>query len=103
MSTKLFIDDIRIPPDDLWRIVRSSDEAIDFVKTYGIPHMISFDHDLGGNDTSMVFVDWLIIQILDGELTLPADFSFSVHSANPVGTENLSKKLSNFIDFHRKG
>lgn len=95
----LFIDDERFPTDDSWNVVRSSQEAIEFVKKNGVPQYISFDHDLGGDDTSIVFINWLIEEILDKKLTLPVDFDFYVHSQNCVGKKNIENKMNSFIKF----
>lgn len=94
---KLFIDDIR--NKDGWEIARSSLEAISFIKANGIPSVISFDHDLGGDDTSMVFINEMITLVLDAELKLPSNFSYIVHSANPVGAENIKSKMDSFLRF----
>jgi hypothetical protein len=43
---KLYIDDLRTPKTPgPWDIVRTSGEAIDYVKEHGCPEYISFDHD----------------------------------------------------------
>lgn len=93
---KLFIDDERRPVDDSWEIVRSSQEAIDWVITNGLPEFISFDHDLGGDDTSMIFVHWLINYMLDNEIK--DEVPFFVHSQNPIGKRNIEGLLLNFYD-----
>ncbi len=99
MSYKLFIDDERFPPDDNshWEIVRTSCEAIDYVKEHGIPSFISFDHDLGGDDTSMKFINWLIEAYLDGEVKIDSPFKYVVHSQNPIGVKNIEGKLNSFF------
>lgn len=98
---KLFLDDERFPPgEDIsgWVICRTSAGAIDFVKTCGWPSFISFDHDLGGDDTAMTFVDWITTQVLDeGRANLP--FDYFVHSQNPIGAENIQVKLDNLSYF----
>lgn len=82
----LFIDDLRDSPDVEWVVARSSSEAISLLKERGCPARISFDHDLGGDDTAMVVAKWLIDTDLDcSGRFLPDKFDFSVHSANPVG------------------
>lgn len=91
MKYNLYIDDIRNPPDGDWKIVRTSKEAIEFVVENGIPEFISFDHDLGGDDTSMVFVKkWVD---LFPETPFP---KFRIHSANPIGSENLRSYIKSF-------
>ena len=45
----LFLDDTRNPPEHISKVfdtVRCHDEFTDWVETYGIPHLVSFDHDL---------------------------------------------------------
>jgi hypothetical protein len=90
MSYRLFIDDERMPPDDgtTYVIVRNSDEALRTVVDRGLPSFISFDHDLGGDDTAMIFLRYLIDYCLDHGLTL-ADVSYYVHSQNPIGKQNI--------------
>ena len=98
MSYNLFIDDERFPPDDgrEWVIVRSSQEAIFTVAERGAPSFISYDHDLGGNDTSMRFITWMIDAYLDGEIdTFPVNYT--IHSQNPVGARNIAELLKGFI------
>ena len=41
----LFLDDIRMPPDGNWHVVRTATEAIEFLKT-GKVERISFDQVL---------------------------------------------------------
>lgn len=98
MTYRLFIDDERFPvTEDDWVIARSSEEAIDCVLTMGFPVHIAFDHDLGGDDTSMKFINWLIDYLLDTKQRLRPDFSFSVHSQNPVGAENIRQLMNAVI------
>ena len=96
----MYLDDIRNPKttDMDWVILRSSDEAIEYVKQNGLPSMASLDHDLGGEDTSMVFIKWLIEYDLDNDgVIIPADFSWHVHSANPVGVDNINGLLNSYM------
>jgi hypothetical protein len=99
MSYNLFIDDERLPPDDGkdWVVVRTSYDAILHVAKNGIPSYISFDHDLGGCDTSMEFIAWLIEAVLDERFKVPDDFNFYVHSQNPIGKSNIEAKMTSFL------
>lgn len=98
---RLFIDDIRDPVEPRWVVVRTSAEAIACLEEWGCPCEISFDHDLGDDDTAMVVVKRLIDLDLDGGgRFIPADFSFSVHSANPVGRQNIVGLLRSYLS-HR--
>lgn len=95
---KLFIDDLRNAPDSSWVVARTSAEAIEIIAK-GIPQVISFDHDLGGLDTAMKVVNFIMESVLDGALVFPVEFLFTVHSANPVGAENIAAKMNNLLKF----
>ena len=49
----LYLDDVRTPKDDRWKVVRSYDEFVAHIKMNGLENYetISLDHDLG--DTAM--------------------------------------------------
>jgi hypothetical protein len=98
---RLFIDDLRDPVSSSWAIARTSAEAIALLETRGCPGEISFDHDLGGDDTAMIVVKRMIEMDLDASgRFIPCDFTFSVHSANPVGAENIAALLHSYLQ-HR--
>jgi hypothetical protein len=42
---KLFLDDVRTPPAFGWVVVRTADEAIEYLKTHEV-YFASLDHDL---------------------------------------------------------
>jgi hypothetical protein len=119
MRYKLYLDDMRYPPDDPeWRLARNYHDAIWYVKTYGVPYHVSFDHDLadvhydqpdyGHSDDFMVservpyeftgydFAKWLCNYFQDNNVDL-SDFTFHVHSANPVGAENIRNYMISFL------
>ena len=101
MTYKLFIDDLRDPIGNDWVIARSSAEARRVVFSRGFPYFISFDHDLGGDDTAIPFVRWMIDHSLDNpDIIFPADFY--VHSANPVGAENIRGLMNSYIAYLNK-
>lgn len=95
--TTMFLDDCRNPRHHFDIICRSVSDAKIWCNLYGIPNFISFDHDLDMNETGYDFAWWLINESLDGKLTFPEDFSFFVHSANPVGKQNITSLLNNFL------
>ena len=99
MKYSMFLDDERFPPEDArcWVLARSSSEAIRLVETYGLPDYISFDHDLGGEDTSRVFVKWLMNKVIDGKIRIPPEFGFYVHSQNPVGRDWIFNNISSLV------
>lgn len=67
------------------------------MKQGGCPEFITFDHDLGGDDTAMVIVHWMIEKDLDEPEWIPASFRWEVHSANPIGKANINGKLESYL------
>lgn len=82
---RLFLDDLRDPQDGNFTIARSTEEALTLAKE-SWPTFMSLDHDLGGEDTTMVFLRRLVNEVWDGLKQVP---EYRVHSANPVGKENI--------------
>jgi len=76
----LWIDDLRPAPEG-WSWAKSSQVAIDLL---GCHHYdaVSFDHDLGGDDTTRSVVLWMC----EHEIWPTVVY---VHTANPVGREWL--------------
>lgn len=104
-DNKLYLDDIRNPKSSEFKIVRSYEEAIDYVKAHGIPKYISFDHDLGCTESGKLlpsghdFAKWLVEMDIEKLHTFPSDFKFNVHSANPIGRNNIQALLNNYLLF----
>jgi hypothetical protein len=97
MTYKLFIDDERNPVTDDWIVVRSSWEAYDVIVRDGMPVEIAFDHDLGGDDTAMRFL-WRLSDYMERwNIRFPRDFTYSIHSQNPVGARNIQGFLDGMI------
>jgi len=92
-NQKMFLDDIRQPPSDDWMVCRSSNEAIQYVEKHGMPDFISFDHDLGGNDTAMVFLHYYIDKLWNGTDPPP---QYNIHSANPIGSNNIDSFMKSW-------
>lgn len=97
---KIWVDDIRTPPDDTWRWVKTSDEAIlllsnhlklvvDYDLDVEVIEIMSLDHDLGGEDTTRPIVLWCC-----GSNWWPIEVV--VHSANPVGREWLEGMIERY-------
>ena len=102
MTYKLYLDDLRTPKSPGWVVVRSYDEAVRYVKANGFPQAVSFDHDLGDAvPTGMDFARWLVTEDLDRRC-MPDNFEFNVHSANPVGRDNIEGLLCNYLQ-HKLG
>lgn len=96
MAYALFLDDERVPPADgrTWVVARTSAEALAIVVRVGWPDYVSFDHDLGGDDTAMIFIHAAIDMLLAQNAPLP--FTWTVHSQNPVGRDNITALLTAF-------
>lgn len=129
MKTLLWLDDIRNPflnlegkvPEGCAKIIwaRSYDEFTELIELFGLPDVISFDHDLADEhytpsqywdsyEASKAYQEsreylektgydctkWLVDYCADREHTLPRCY---VHSANPVGADNIKAYLNNYI------
>jgi len=125
---KLFLDDVRtldmIYPKENhkdWVIVRSYHEFVNYIKKFGLPTFISFDHDLGFEHTRWYFENgghenppdpfdtdfkektgydcakFLVDYCLSNKKSLPI---WQVHSHNPVGSKNIRSYLKNFEKFY---
>lgn len=93
---KIFLDDIRNPPDDSW--VQVYDYA-DFVNTVYMYineiECISFDHDLGENKTGYDCISWLEEKILTENWPVPELY---VHTSNPSGRERIEMAIKNIYN-----
>lgn len=104
---KMFLDDLRDAekyyPNQGFVTMRTYYDAVEYVKEHGIPIYISFDHDLADEAedemTGYSFAKFLIDFIIDNELN--CIFDYVVHSANPVGKENIEYYLRNGFKFIR--
>jgi hypothetical protein len=97
----MFLDDLRDPPEGEWVVVRSTMDAIALCHD-GIPEFISFDHDLGGDDRSVDFIKWMIERDLDQPGFIPENFQYNIHSANPVGVQNIRALLDRYLEFRNE-
>lgn len=88
---KLWIDDLREPPDATWHWSKSSADALLCLKHFASDITeVSFDHDLGGEDTVMPFVREIEARAFRGR---GDPFDWRVHSANPVGRKNIEAAM----------
>lgn len=103
MRYSLFIDDERFPPKNdgrNWVIARDWEQVLIMLRLHGMPGYISFDHDLGevehdGYDIAKLLVD--LDMGHDPDFALPPEFSFYVHSQNPIGKANIEAYLNNYL------
>ncbi|MGV7535225.1 cyclic-phosphate processing receiver domain-containing protein [Mycobacterium kansasii] len=96
MTYTLFLDDERHPVDETNIVVRSFEEAVDYVRANGTPKHVCFDHDLGELRNGYHFALWLTDWNMDGN-GFPE--SYSVHSQNPVGADNIRGIMDGYMDF----
>lgn len=106
---RLWIDDVRKPPIDAgWTWCKTSKHALDCISIgmgYArlkeeIPYyIISFDHDLGENDTTIPIAKYFEELAYNG-----VDFKleWTIHSANPVGKANLQRILESMERFQHE-
>lgn len=107
---KLFLDDVRQPPDHTWDVVRSYDDFVYYIETQGVPDVISFDHDLAfehypfaednpepkkipydryTEKTGYDCAKWLVENGYEIK-------RWMVHSMNPVGAQNIRFALAKY-------
>lgn len=98
---KLWLDDLRNPPDSSWHWVKNPLEAMGILIWLSVHHeehltAISFDHDLGctycGQEITGYNVACALERLVyDGLiLTVP---EWNVHSANPPGAERIEAAM----------
>lgn len=94
---KIWVDDLRTPPDDTWEWYKASTPVIELMShlsnnwvdiTERI-EVMSLDHDLGDEDTTRGIVLWCCYHN-----EWPAEMR--VHSANPVGVEWLEGMIERY-------
>jgi hypothetical protein len=99
---KLWVDDIRRPPDETWKWARTNDAAREILAG-GLVEEASLDHDMGhhdrdpddedsiflrgdSEDDGVQLAKWMIARrVVPGKI--------SIHSWNPVGAENMKALL----------
>jgi len=102
---KIYLDDLRTPTEKFDFVVRNYDEAIEIIKKYGVPNYISFDHDLGVDDEGELLksgydlAKWIVENDLNGSYKLPSNFTYKVHSQNPVGKKNIISLLNAYLKY----
>jgi hypothetical protein len=117
---KIYLDDIRTPKEAKWKVARNYDDFVNLVNKIGIENIdvISLDHDLGdtaigeyyNNAINKNEIDYSKIHEKTGydcakwivdhysrKLTTNKKFpDILVHSANPIGSKNITRYINNF-------
>jgi hypothetical protein len=121
MGQFIYLDDVRIPTDDGWIVVRSYDEFVSKIIEIGLENieLISLDHDLGDSamrewhtnvyhnytldynniteKTGMDCTKWLVEQWMNGKPMCRV----MVHSANAIGSANMMGYINNYKHINR--
>lgn len=112
---KLWLDDIRTPPDETWLWCKNGYECVGMiVANAGNIDIVSFDHDLGeGVNGYWVacqietmannFYRHSLVEFKDNPegICVPS-FDWEVHSANPVGRKNIEWAMKSAERFWNK-
>lgn len=98
--TKLYVDDIRNPPDDTWDLARSFDEAIKMLTDIDY-ELVSLDHDIasfknGREYTGYDIVLWFVNRKINNGGYVPP--TILVHSANPVGADRMRLTIVRYLN-----
>lgn len=92
---KLWVDDLREPPSNEWVVARTYEKALTLLEKNHYQH-ISLDHDLGQPDGKDGYgiVKWLVERKMDG---LHTPDIYHLHTANPVGYENMDATIKRYL------
>lgn len=117
----IYLDDVRVPNDPRWTVVKNYDEFVAKVTEIGLENieLISLDHDLGDTammewhtnvyhnfkldynniteKTGMDCTKWLVEQWMNGAPICEV----KVHSANAIGSANMMGYINNYLHINR--
>jgi hypothetical protein len=86
---KIWLDDIRTPPDEAWEWAKTPGEAIALLHSNGV-EVISLDHDLGFDGERELNGYEVVLWIEEAVALRSYDPpEMLVHSANPPGHDRL--------------
>ena len=118
----LYLDDVRIPTEGDWQVVRNYDEFVAHIRMNGLENyeVISLDHDLGEGamieyytnvkpnyeldynripeKTGMDCARYLVAEVMGKKIPMPTIY---VHSANPIGAANIIGYMNNYFRNNR--
>jgi hypothetical protein len=115
----LYLDDVRIPKDNSWQVVKDYTEFVSHIRLNGLENyeVITLDHDLGkeamdefynnalpnytlnydnivNEKTGLDCAKWLVAESMNKRIPLPQIY---VHSANPIGSANIMGYINNYL------
>lgn len=93
----LFLDDCRDAPSNNFVIVRNAKDALYILRQCRV-NILSLDHDLGDNQSTGYDLLKILIEswIYKNATVYPFPKEIYLHSANPVGRENMYKLLMRY-------
>ena len=92
---KLYLDDLRVPSEEFDFIARNYEEAIGIVQEHGC---MSYTDDEGQPlKSGFDFAKWLVEADINGTYPLAKNFTYKVHSQNPVGKANIIALLDGYL------
>jgi hypothetical protein len=115
-TRRIYLDDRRNPdPRYKFTVLRTYDQFVNHIYKYGLPLMVSFDHDLADEHivdyldnlkgplhyeeykekTGYEAAKWLVNFCMQNGKRVPISF---VHSQNIVGAENIKAYLDNYYE-----
>ena len=101
----IWLDDFRspmIPQTENIAWVKTYDEFVAQVKAFGKDIsicIVHFDHDLGEGKNGYDCAKWLVNWCMDNGYKAP---SYEIHSANPVGAENIKSIFESYYKIYGK-
>jgi hypothetical protein len=98
VEIRLWLDDIRPMPEDFDVHVRSASVAIEILDHFKVGK-ISFDHDLGGQQTGYDVAKFIEKGAQDGTIQ---SLEWHIHSANPPGAKNISAAMKKAEEFWKE-
>lgn len=93
---KIWLDDVRTPPEGEWEWVKTSQEALDLLARVDIEAVeeMSFDHDLGRDQHGVDDTSRRVAYYLCENNKFPK--KVFVHSLNPIGVEYLKGMFDHY-------
>jgi hypothetical protein len=102
MPVKLWLDDVRTPPDDSWTWVKSVDPAVALMERGQVTDA-SLDHDLGMDERGQELPEGRTLVYWMAEKDCWPSQSIAVHSANVVGVDYMVGMIERYGPFIREG
>jgi len=98
---KLWIDDVRLPPDDSWELYASNfnDARVMLVEFRTQITHVSFDHDLGERLTGYDIAKFIEYGAYLGVMP---PFTWTIHSDNPAGAKKIRMAMVKAAEFWAK-